>query len=111
MVLDGVDVFVKVVQAGGFSAAARQLGMPTTTVSAKIARLEERLGVTLIRRSTRRMHVTEAGGAYFAHCVEALRALEAGEGQLAAASADPAGVLRLTAPPDLAQSMLPAIVE
>lgn len=111
MVLDGVDVFVKVVQAGGFSAAARQLGMPTTTVSAKIARLEERLGVTLIQRSTRRMHVTAAGEAYFAHCVEALRALQAGEEQLAAASIDPTGMLRLTAPPDLAQSVLPAIVE
>ena len=75
MVLDGIDVFVRVVQAGSFAAAARDLGMPTTTVSARIARLEERLGVTLIQRSTRRMHVTEAGQAYFGHCVEALNAL------------------------------------
>ena len=50
MQLEGVDVFVRVVEAGGFSAAARLLGMPATTVSAKIARLEERLGVTLIQR-------------------------------------------------------------
>ncbi len=89
MILDGVDVFVKVVQAGGFSAAARQLDMPTTTVSAKIARLEERLGVTLLRRTTRRMSVTEAGEAYFARCVDALKALEEGEEQLQAATASP----------------------
>lgn len=111
MVLDGIDVFVKVVQAGGFSAAARQLGMPTTTVSAKIARLEERLGVTLIRRSTRKMQVTAAGEAYFTHCAEALRALEMGEGQLAAEGSAPRGTLRITAPPDIASAILPPIVD
>lgn len=111
MILDGIDVFVRVVQAGGFSSAARQLRMPATTVSAKIARLEERLGVTLIRRSTRKMHVTDAGQAYFTHCVEALRALEIGEEQLSAATEGPRGALRITAPPDLAQSVLPPIVD
>jgi DNA-binding transcriptional LysR family regulator len=110
MVLDGVDVFVKVVEAGGFSAAARRLAMPATTVSAKIARLEERLGVTLIQRSTRRMHVTPAGEAYYAHCAEALRALEAGEAQLEAASEAPSGLLRLTAPADATQHALIPIV-
>lgn len=110
MVLDGVDVFVKVVQAGGFSAAARQLGMPTTTVSAKIARLEQRLGVTLLRRTTRRMSVTAAGEAYFASCLEAVKALETGEERLSAATAEPSGTLRITAPPDLAQMLLPRLV-
>ncbi|MEO6395377.1 MAG: LysR family transcriptional regulator [Devosia sp.] len=111
MVLDGIDVFVRVVQTGGFSAAARQLGMPATTVSAKIARLEERLGVTLIQRSTRKMHVTPAGEAYYARCVEALQMLRAGEEELEAAHAEPSGVLRITAPSDLAQRLLPPMVE
>lgn len=111
MILDGIDVFVKVVQVGGFSAAARQLGMPTTTVSAKMARLEERLGVTLIRRSTRRMDVTPAGETYFAHCIEALRALEAGEEELRAAGRAPSGTLRITAPPDIAAAIMPPIVD
>ncbi|MDC9823659.1 LysR family transcriptional regulator [Devosia sp. ZB163] len=111
MVLNGIDVFVRVVQAGSFAAAARDLGMPTTTVSARIARLEERLGVTLIQRSTRRMHVTEAGQAYFGHCVEALNALEAGESQLAAAGSEPSGLLRITAPSDIAGTVLPALCE
>ncbi len=106
MNLDGIDVFVRVVQANGFAAAARQLGMPTSTVSAKIARLEERLGVTLIQRSTRRMHLTEAGEAYFSACLKALNALDAGESQLAAGSATPRGLLRLTAPSDLVTTVI-----
>lgn len=111
MVLEGIDVFVRVVQAGTFAAAARLLGMPTTTVSARIARLEERLGVTLIQRSTRRMHVTEAGEAYFAHCIQALDALEAGESQLAAAGSEPSGLLRITAASDIASTALPPLCE
>jgi DNA-binding transcriptional LysR family regulator len=110
MQLDGVDVFVRVVEAGGFSAAARLLGMPATTVSAKIARLEERLGTTLIQRSTRRMHVTAAGDAYYRHCRDAMAALMAGEDELAAATSQPNGLLRLTVPYDLAQTLLPPIV-
>jgi len=111
MNLDGIDVFVRVVQEGSFAAAARLLGMPTTTVSAKIARLEERLGVTLIQRSTRRMHVTEAGEAYFASCVEALNALDAGQSRLAAASGKPSGLLRITAASDIASTVLPPFCE
>ncbi len=110
MVLDGIDVFVKVVEAGSFSGAARLLGMPTTTVSARIARLEERLGVTLIRRTTRRMHVTDAGRAYYEHCVEALLALGAGEERLLAGSREPSGVLRMTAASDAMQMVLAPMV-
>jgi DNA-binding transcriptional LysR family regulator len=111
MQLDGVDVFVRVVEAGGFSAAARLLGMPATTVSAKIARLEERLGTTLIQRSTRRMHVTAAGDAYYRHCREAMAALAAGEDELAAAATEPSGTIRVTMPADVTQTLLPPIVE
>ena len=110
MQLDGVDVFVKVVQFGGFSAAARQLGMPMSTVSAKVARLEERLGTTLIHRSTRRMHVTPAGEAYYRRCVEAVSLLETGESELAAARVAPSGTLRLTAAPDMAQTLIAPIL-
>lgn len=109
--LEGIDVFVCVVQAGGFSAAARQLGMPATTVSAKIARLEDGLGITLIQRSTRRMHVTEAGERYFEHCVAALASLQEGEDQLQAGTQEPSGLLRITAPPDLSQSVMPPLVQ
>lgn len=65
MNLDGIDVFVKVIQTGSFSGAAKLLGMPVTTVSGKIALLEKRLGVTLIQRTTRKLHITDAGEVYF----------------------------------------------
>jgi DNA-binding transcriptional LysR family regulator len=58
-------VFVKVVQSGSFSAAARQLGLPTSTISTRVARLEKRLGVTLLQRTTRRLHLTESGSLYY----------------------------------------------
>ena len=61
MDLGAIAVFVKVVEAGSFSGAARLLNMPKTTVSARIAALEKRLKVKLIQRTTRKLHVTEAG--------------------------------------------------
>jgi molybdenum-dependent DNA-binding transcriptional regulator ModE len=77
--LDAIPVFVKVVEAGSFSAAARLLNMPKTTVSAKIAALEKRLALKLIQRTTRKLHVTDAGMKYFRHCANAIRELELGE--------------------------------
>lgn len=58
MDLNETAVFVRVVQAGSFSAAARLLGLPTSTVSTRVARLEKRLGVTLLQRTTRRLKLT-----------------------------------------------------
>ena len=69
MKLDGVDVFVKVVQMGSFSKAAQVMGMPVTTVSGQIANLEKRLGTTLIHRTTRKLNVTDVGAAFFKRCV------------------------------------------
>ena len=86
MDLDGIAIFVKVVQAGSFSGAARLLGVPNTTVSAKVARLEKRLGVTLIQRTTRKLHVTPAGRAYFERCVRGLEEIESAEAEVTLAS-------------------------
>jgi DNA-binding transcriptional LysR family regulator len=111
MELDGITVFVKVVQLGSFSQAARVLGMPNTTVSAKVARLEKRLGVTLIQRTTRKLSVTPTGQAYFSRCLRALEELQAGESELVATSArEPQGLLRITSSVDVAHSILPRIV-
>src|SRR6478736_6162829 len=74
--MDAIAVFVKVVEAGSFSAAARRLKMPKTTVSAKVAGLEKRLGVRLIQRTTRKLRMTEAGEKYFRHCEIAIREVE-----------------------------------
>jgi DNA-binding transcriptional LysR family regulator len=108
--LDDVSVFVKVVQAGSFSQAARQLSMPNTTVSAKVAALEKRLGVTLIQRTTRKLNITEAGEAYFRRCVVALEELQAAETEVTSSQAAPQGVLRITAPVDAGHTILPIMV-
>jgi DNA-binding transcriptional LysR family regulator len=109
MDLDDIAVFVKVVQAGSFSKAARLLDMPNTTVSAKVARLERRLGVTLIRRTTRKLHVTSVGQAYFERCMRGLAEIEIAEAELSSNSVEPRGVLRITAPGDVAHGLLPLI--
>jgi DNA-binding transcriptional LysR family regulator len=106
---DAIPVFVKVVQAGSFSAAARLLDMPKTTVSAKIAALEKRLELKLIQRTTRKLHVTEAGMKYFRHCSNAIHEIELGEAAVQSTQGEPSGVLRVTAPVDIGHLVLPRI--
>jgi DNA-binding transcriptional LysR family regulator len=109
MNFDAIPVFVKVVEAGSFSAAARLLNMPKTTVSAKIAALEKRLQLKLIQRTTRKLHVTDAGLEYFRHCSNAVREIELGEAALQSTQATPTGLLRVTAPVDIGHLVLPRI--
>lgn len=79
MDLDAIAVFVKIVEAGSLSGAARLLNRPKATVSAKLAALEKRLRVNLIHRTTRKLHVTDATEKYFHHCANAVRELELGQ--------------------------------
>jgi DNA-binding transcriptional LysR family regulator len=109
--LDGIAVFVKVVQAGSFSRAAKLLNMPNSTVSAKVAALEKSLGVTLLQRTTRSLHLTEAGEVYFRRCLRALEELQAAENELATERGETKGVLRLTAPVELGRSVLPPVLD
>ena len=110
MDLNEVLVFIKVVQAGSFSQAALQLGMPNSTVSSKVSSLEARLGLTLIRRTTRRLNVTPAGQAYFKKCVQGLEEIYSAENELLASEGEPQGRLRLTAPMDLGSHILPNLI-
>lgn len=110
MDLDAIAVFVRVVETGSFSAAARRLGMPKATVSAKVARLERHLGVSLIQRTTRKLRVTEAGEQYFRHGANAIREVELAEAALQSSAGKPSGVLKVTAPMDLGHTLLPRIV-
>lgn len=104
-------VFVKVVQAGSFSAAARQLGLPTSTVSTRISRLEKRLGTTLLQRTTRRLHLTEAGTAYYHHASLGLGHMLEAEAAIDEARQQPQGRLKVTAPADLGDQLLAGLVE
>lgn len=96
MDLDGVDVFVRVVEAGSFSEAARRLRMPKSTVSLRIARLEKRLGVLLLKRTTRSVRPTEAGFAYFNTATRVLSDLRAVEDDVKREQGEPRGTLRVS---------------
>lgn len=111
MDLNETAMFVKVVQLGSFSAAARQLQLPTSTVSTRVARLEQRLGTTLLQRTTRRLHLTEAGKTYFEHAVLGLSHLHEAEAAVSAAKALPQGQLKITAPADLGDGLLGELVQ
>jgi DNA-binding transcriptional LysR family regulator len=104
-------VFVKVVQVGSFSAAARQLGLPTSTISTRISRLEKRLGITLLQRTTRRLSLTEAGTVYFHHASQGLGYMLEAEAAIDEARQQPQGRLKVTAPADLGDSLLATLVE
>lgn len=110
MDLNEIAVFVKVVEMGSFSRAARQLGMPNSTVSAKVSALEKRLGVILIRRTTRKLFVTEAGQAFFERCGQGLERLKEAEDEISINQKDPQGRLRITAPISLGAVVLPTIM-
>lgn len=110
MDLNETAIFVKVVEAGSFAKAASQLEMPKSTVSAKVSALERRLGVTLIRRTTRRLFVTDAGQEYFAQSLHALRQIQNAEDQLNQHQSRPQGLLRITAPIEFGGVALPKVI-
>jgi len=96
--LNRLAVFVALVGAGSFTAAAEQLGQTKAMVSQHLARLERELGVTLLVRSTRRMALTEAGALFHADCERILRDTEAAIERVGENRETPCGTLRLTAP-------------
>jgi DNA-binding transcriptional LysR family regulator len=101
MNLDDVATFVRVVDRGSMSAAARELGLPKSTVSRRVSRLEEELGVRLLQRTTRKQTLTDAGVAYFDRVSGAVGCIhEAGEAA-AELQDEPRGGLRITAPDNL----------
>jgi DNA-binding transcriptional LysR family regulator len=101
--LDNILIFVKVAQFESISRAARSLGMPISTVSRRLSVLESELGVSLLRRTTRRVTLTPQGREYFNQCQEPLTLLQEAERVLTAAQAKPEGLLRITAPVILSQ--------
>ena len=96
--LDGIAAFVRVIDTGSFSAAARRLKLSKSAVSAHLQRLERRLGVRLLNRTTRRLAVTEAGAAFYRHCARILAEAEAAEQAASALQREPRGTLRMSAP-------------
>lgn len=102
--LNDTVVFVEVVEQGSFTAAARELHLPKSTVSRKVHDLESRLGVQMLHRTTRKLGLTEAGHVYYQHCRDIGRGLENAENAVAELLAGPRGWLRVAAPPTVASS-------
>lgn len=96
--LSDIAVFVRVIEAGSFTAAAEQLGLSQSAVSKCVTRLEEHLGTRLLNRSTRKFSLTEAGGALHARGRRALDEIEEAELEIARLQTEPRGVLRVNAP-------------
>jgi DNA-binding transcriptional LysR family regulator len=108
--LNDVQFFVAVVENQGFSAAARILNLPKSSVSRRIANLEAQLGVRLIERSTRSLRLTEVGISFYDRCRAILADLNAAEREVAVQRAEPAGLVRMSCPTGLAQFVLGKIL-
>lgn len=91
-------MFVKVVEKGSFTAAAEALGVPKATLSRKVTELEHRLGTRLLKRTTRKLGLTEAGALYYEHSARIARDLGEAESAVSQLNGSPRGWLRFTAP-------------
>ena len=98
--LNRAAMFVRVVESGSFTNAARSLSVPTSSVSRAVAALEEELGVLLLQRTTRKLVLTTGGTAFFERAREAI-ALFAGATEAALDDKAPRGLVRITAPTDM----------
>lgn len=96
--LNDLRYYAQVIEQGGFAAASRAIGVPKSKLSRRVALLEERLGVRLIQRSSRRFSVTELGREFHARCMAMLVEAEAAEQAIAQLRAEPRGVVRLSCP-------------
>jgi DNA-binding transcriptional LysR family regulator len=100
MNLNHVSVFARVVELESFTAAAKQLGLPKSSVSRTVSALEAELGVRLLQRTTRKLHLTEAGQAYYERTRLALSSLEEAAQAASNLSAEPRGTVRIATPSD-----------
>lgn len=98
MDLDEIRVFAKVVEAGSFIGASRELDMPKSTVSRKVSELEERLGARLLQRTTRKLSLTDVGRAFYEHAARAVSEAEEAELVVGRMQEVPRGLLRVTTP-------------
>ncbi len=102
MDLNRVTTFLRVVEAGTFTSAAKRLKLPTSSVSRSVSRLEEDLGIVLLERTTRSVALTDAGRAYYERAREAVAGLDEAVELAGEAAREASGVVHLAAPPELA---------
>lgn len=108
--LNALIIFARVAETQSFSEAARRLNMPISTVSRKVADLEDQLGVRLLERSTRSMRLTDIGADVFAEAQRGANISEAVQSIVSNQLTEVRGLLRLSAPPSIADSVLAPIL-
>jgi len=106
MGLDDALIFTRVVECHSFTQAAQSLGMQKSTVSRRLALLEERLGVRLLNRTTRKLRVTEVGQAYYERCRQIMLDFAEAEQVVMQLQQEPSGLLRICAPIEFGQLFL-----
>jgi DNA-binding transcriptional LysR family regulator len=104
--LDSLVIFAKVVESGSLSGAARRLGIPVSTVSRRLAEFERELGVRLLERSTRNLGLTDLGKEVFEHAARSAELSDAIERVVSDRLSDISGVLRISAPPSVSDTLL-----
>jgi DNA-binding transcriptional LysR family regulator len=109
--LTSLTAFVRVVDNAGFSAAARKLNMSTTMVSNHVQALEERLGVRLLNRTTRKVNLTEVGRAYYDRCTQILADIAQADDIAGALQSTPRGTLRIYTNTHIVQFLSPVVAE
>lgn len=97
--LDDTAIFVAIIQQGGFSHAAKHLGLSNGLISRRIAQLEKNLGVTLIKRTTRQFHLTLEGELFWQHAQRIQQELDAAVSLVQSSAKKPKGLIRISAPP------------
>lgn len=110
MDLNEISAFINIVQSGGLSRAAEHTGLPKSTLSRKLQQLEERLGVTLLQRTTRKITLTPAGQEYYQTCSRILKELSEAEKTVLHEQKSPQGTLRFTAPAEAGWTLLAPII-
>jgi DNA-binding transcriptional LysR family regulator len=108
--LNSLMIFAKVVETNSFSEAARRLSMPTSSVSRRIAELEAQLGVRLLERSTRSLRLTDVGSEVLEHAQRSAELGDAVDNIVSNVVSDVSGVLRLSAPPSISDSLVVPLV-
>jgi DNA-binding transcriptional LysR family regulator len=109
--LTSLTAFVRVVDNGGFSAAGRRLNMSTTMVSNHVQALEDRLGVRLLNRTTRKVSLTEVGKAYYDRCIQILADIEQADDIASAMQSTPRGTLRVYTATHVVPFVAPVVSE